>query len=126
MGLVGVSALDPLDRAVSKFDLEGGHGPNSTGSASWEEQGEAVDVTQSLSRPRQCWDCAVAQSFFSSLKVELITGGLGRRGRRRVGRSSSTSKCSSIAVGSTPRRGTSVRRSTKPRGSIHHKAAEAA
>jgi transposase InsO family protein len=29
-------------------------------------------IIQSLSRPRQCWDNAVAESFFSSLKFELI------------------------------------------------------
>ncbi len=29
-------------------------------------------VVQSLSRPRQCWDNAVAESFFASLKTELI------------------------------------------------------
>ena len=29
-------------------------------------------MTQSLSRPRQCWDNAVAESFFVSLKLELI------------------------------------------------------
>jgi transposase InsO family protein len=29
-------------------------------------------MIQSLSRPRQCWDNAVAESFFSSLKLELI------------------------------------------------------
>jgi transposase InsO family protein len=29
-------------------------------------------MTQSLSRPRQCWDNAVAESFFSSLKEELV------------------------------------------------------
>jgi putative transposase len=28
-------------------------------------------MVQSLSRPRQCWDNAVAESFFSSLKLEL-------------------------------------------------------
>ncbi len=32
----------------------------------------AHDITQSLSRPRQCWDNAVAESFFASLKTELI------------------------------------------------------
>jgi putative transposase len=32
----------------------------------------ANEITQSLSRPRQCWDNAVAESFFASLKVELI------------------------------------------------------
>lgn len=29
-------------------------------------------VRQSLSRPRQCWDNAVAESFFATLKTELI------------------------------------------------------
>lgn len=29
-------------------------------------------MTQSLSRPRQCWDNAVAESFFASLKLECI------------------------------------------------------
>jgi putative transposase len=30
------------------------------------------EMIQSLSRPRQCWDNAVAESFFSSLKLELV------------------------------------------------------
>jgi putative transposase len=30
------------------------------------------EMVQSLSRPRQCWDNAVAESFFASLKLELI------------------------------------------------------
>jgi transposase InsO family protein len=30
------------------------------------------EIVQSLSRPRQCWDNSVAESFFSSLKLELI------------------------------------------------------
>lgn len=29
-------------------------------------------IIQSLSRPRQCWDNAVAESFFATLKLELI------------------------------------------------------
>jgi putative transposase len=29
-------------------------------------------MVQSLSRPRQCWDNAVAESFFASLKIELV------------------------------------------------------
>jgi putative transposase len=29
-------------------------------------------IVQSLSRPRQCWDNAVAESFFSTLKTELL------------------------------------------------------
>ncbi len=75
------------------------------------------EMLQSLSRPRQCWDNAVAESFFSSLKEELIhrqswaTRAQARRAivdyievifnRRRL----------------TPRSGTSARLSTKPKGS---------
>jgi transposase InsO family protein len=32
----------------------------------------AWSVEQSLSRPRQCWDNAVAESFFATLKTELV------------------------------------------------------
>lgn len=40
-----------------------------------EEFGELLDangILQSLSRPGQCWDNAVAESFFATLKLELI------------------------------------------------------
>jgi transposase InsO family protein len=30
------------------------------------------EIAQSFSRPRQCWDNAVAESFFATLKLELI------------------------------------------------------
>ena len=33
---------------------------------------QARGMVQSLSRPRQCWDNAVAESFFATLKTELI------------------------------------------------------
>jgi transposase InsO family protein len=33
---------------------------------------QATSTVQSLSRPRQCWDNAVAESFFATLKTELI------------------------------------------------------
>jgi len=39
------------------------------------EFGQLLDshqVVQSLSRPRQCWDNAVAESFFATLKTELV------------------------------------------------------
>ena len=29
-------------------------------------------VRQSVSRPRQCWDNAVAESFFATLETELV------------------------------------------------------
>lgn len=33
---------------------------------------ERHGIRQSLSRPGQCWDNAVAESFFATLKVELV------------------------------------------------------
>jgi putative transposase len=33
---------------------------------------DAHGAVQSLSRPRQCWDNAVAESFFATLKAELV------------------------------------------------------
>lgn len=33
---------------------------------------QAKGIVQSFSRPRQCWDNAVAESFFGTLKTELI------------------------------------------------------
>src|SRR5438105_2547367 len=39
------------------------------------EFGKSLDdntIRQSLSRPGQCWDNAVAESFFSTLKNELV------------------------------------------------------
>ncbi len=33
---------------------------------------DANAITQSFSRPRQCWDNAVAESFFATLKLELV------------------------------------------------------
>jgi transposase InsO family protein len=41
-------------------------------SAAFRELLAKHQVRQSLSRPRQCWDNAVAESFFATLKTELI------------------------------------------------------
>ena len=41
-------------------------------SATFRELLGAYGVSQSLSRPRQCWDNAVAESFFATLKTELV------------------------------------------------------
>jgi transposase InsO family protein len=41
-------------------------------SASFRNLLERNGIRQSLSRPRQCWDNAVAESFFSTLKTELV------------------------------------------------------
>jgi putative transposase len=41
-------------------------------SAAFRELLASHGVLQSLSRPRQCWDNAVAESFFATLKSELV------------------------------------------------------
>lgn len=41
-------------------------------STAFRELLERHQVRQSLSRPRQCWDNAVAESFFATLKTELV------------------------------------------------------
>ena len=41
-------------------------------SAAFRELLAGNGVVQSLSRPRQCWDNAVAESFFATLKTELV------------------------------------------------------
>jgi putative transposase len=41
-------------------------------SAAYRRLAEANGVVQSFSRPRQCWDNAVAESWFSTLKLDLI------------------------------------------------------
>jgi len=47
--------LNPPSTPQQRRELLGAHG-----------------VVQSLSRPRQCWDNAVAESFFATLKTELV------------------------------------------------------
>jgi len=41
-------------------------------SAEFRQLLDANHISQSFSRPRQCWDNAVAESFFATIKLELI------------------------------------------------------
>ena len=43
-------------------------------SADYREALAALDVTVSMSRTGNCWDNAVAESFFATLKSELVDG----------------------------------------------------
>jgi transposase InsO family protein len=68
---------DALRMAIAHRDPPPGlifHSDRGTQYTSTEFTGLLADheITQSLSRPRQCWDNAVAESFFASLKLELI------------------------------------------------------
>jgi transposase InsO family protein len=60
------------------------------------------NVRQSLSRARQCWDNAVAESFFRTLKVELIYRAAWPTVAAARTAVFDTSRCSTIADGSTP------------------------
>ena len=73
---------------------------------------------QSLSRPRQCWDNAVAESFFATLKTSSSTASLADPGRGPHARSSSSSRSSTIASACTPPSATSPPPSTKQRWRI--------
>ena len=68
---------DALEMAVGQRQPEAGlifHSDRGTQYTSREftDLLAAHGMVQSLSRPRQCWDNAVAESFFATLKVELI------------------------------------------------------
>ncbi|WP_428993325.1 integrase core domain-containing protein [Stenotrophomonas maltophilia] len=42
----------------------------STGGTSFRQLLQSHDVVQSMSRPGNCWDNAVVESFFATLKTE--------------------------------------------------------
>jgi putative transposase len=69
----------------------------------------------SRSRPGISWDSAVAESFFSALKLDLLYRHTSRPVPRRRAPSSSTSRVSTIASAATQRSPTSVRQTTNPR-----------
>ncbi len=73
----------------------------------------ANGVVLSVGRKGECWDNAVAESFFATIKRELIAHALGRRGRDSDALSSNTSKAGTTRAGCTPRSVTSARHDTK-------------
>ena len=56
------------DTAALRRPLE----PGQYTSAEYRQLLDARGIVQSFSRPRQCWDNAVAESWFATLKMELI------------------------------------------------------
>ena len=71
-------------------------------------------VRSSLSRSGNCWDNAVAESFFSTLKLDLLTDTAGRLVRQQGARSSSTSRVSTTVNAATQRSAISVPQTTNP------------
>ena len=85
-------------------------------SATFRELLGAHGVVQSLSRPRQCWDNAVAERASSPRsRPSSSTAPHGRREALCGVRSSSSSRCSTIADACTPRSATAPLRSTRQR-----------
>jgi putative transposase len=69
--------LDALDHAVTRRHPEPGlvhHSDRGCQYTSWDYRDRLgqLGMTQSMSRTGNCWDNAVAESFFSTLKLELI------------------------------------------------------
>ena len=77
-----------------------------------------------MSRRGNCWDNAVAESFFATLKVELVTNDVGPRARTPARRCSSISRCSTTGSGDIPRWAISApgpsRSSEQQRGDDRH------
>ena len=68
----------------------------------YEEQLKSNRVETSMSRKGNRWDNAVVESFFSTLKAELIAGRLYATRKEARGRASSTtSKCGTTAATAT-------------------------
>ena len=68
----------------------------------------ANGVILSVSRKGECWDNAVAQSFFATIKREVINDRPGPREPGCTGPSSTTSRAGITAAGSTPPSATSA------------------
>ena len=73
------TVLAAINKATSQYSFEDGmvfHSDRGTQYASKATRNtlESYNVVQSMSRARNCWDNAVAESFFKSLKTELIYG----------------------------------------------------
>jgi transposase InsO family protein len=75
---------------------------------------QSHDVQLSMSRVGDCYDNAAMESFWGTLKTELVhPTGSTRPGRRPGGRSSSTSSAGTIAGGVTPRSATRAPNSSR-------------
>lgn len=87
----------------------------------YQQQLRAAGLTGSMSRRGNCWDNACVESFFGTLKRELIHHRQYRtRAPTRCRRSLNTSKCFTIGSGATPRSAISPPPSSKPRRLSHN------
>jgi transposase InsO family protein len=75
-------------------------------SADYQAALKSNGVVCSMSRKGNCWDNAVAESFFATLKTESSTSVASRPGKKRERRSSISSRCSTTASVATRPSGT--------------------
>lgn len=73
------TVLVAINKAGQQYNLNDGmifHSDRGTQYASKATRNtlKSYNIVQSMSRARNCWDNAVAESFFKSLKTELIYG----------------------------------------------------
>ncbi|WP_018110144.1 DDE-type integrase/transposase/recombinase [Bacteroides propionicifaciens] len=71
------TVLAAINKAATQYSFDHGmifHSDRGTQYASKATRNtlKSYNIVQSMSRPRNCWDNAVAESFFKSLKTELI------------------------------------------------------
>ena len=83
------------------------------GSDDWQRFCRANNLVPSMSRRGNCWDNAVAESFFSSLKKERIGSGYIKPGTWPGRISSITLKCSTTVTDATATSVASARRPSK-------------
>lgn len=114
-------ALDALMMAVWRRKPDGEvivHSDQGSqyGSDDWQRFCRANNLAPSMSRRGNCWDNAVAESFFSSLKKERIRKRIYKTRDLAARISSITLKCSTTGPGATVTWAASVRRlSNRPR-----------
>ena len=73
------TVLAAINKATSQYSFEDGMVFQSDRGTQYASKAtrntlESYNIDQSMSRARNCWDNAVAESFFKSLKTELIYG----------------------------------------------------
>jgi putative transposase len=94
-------ALDALQMALSDRQPPPGllhHSDRGSQYAShhYQQLLAAHGVLSSMSRKGNCWDNAVAESFFATLKLELVYQSHWRTRTSHAAKSSNTSSCSTI------------------------------
>ncbi len=100
-------AIDALDMAIQRRRPAAGllhHSDRGVQYASNDYRAllDGEKVVASMSRKGNCWDNAVAESFFATVEVSGFRTRTGTRATRREVPSSNSSRCGTIASAGTP------------------------